>query len=91
MKTASDATRLEAVYIDMGGTLETLVYDDAMRAAACERIQRVLREAGIAMPLTLIQFLDCVKSGLQRIHHEPKSPNASCHLPSFGETTSWFS
>ncbi len=66
MQVTLDATRLKAIFFDMGGTLETLACDDAMRVVACEHILRVLRDAGIILPLAPIQFLDCVKNGLRR-------------------------
>jgi HAD superfamily hydrolase (TIGR01549 family) len=66
MQVNLDSTQLKAIFFDMGGTLETLDYDDTMRVLACEHILRVLRQAGITLPLAPLPFLDCVKSGIQR-------------------------
>jgi HAD superfamily hydrolase (TIGR01549 family) len=57
---------VRAVFFDVGGTLETIVHDDAMRLVACEHILRILREAGAHTLPPPMELLDHVNAGLSR-------------------------
>jgi putative hydrolase of the HAD superfamily len=59
---------IQAVFFDMGGTIETFGYTRELRLDATPGIQHRLISAGIDLHLTNEQLSEVVSSGLQRYH-----------------------
>ena len=59
------ATTLRAVAFDLGGTLEDLYYDDAIRRQATRDLQRFLSERGLDPRLPLPELQATVVSGMK--------------------------
>ena len=59
------ATTLRAVAFDLGGTLEDLYYDDAIRREATRDLQRFLSERGLDPCLPLPELQATVLSGMK--------------------------
>ncbi len=57
-------TPIRAVVFDMGGTLEDLYYDEAVRAQATRGLQELLRECGIDLRLSLPALQSTVIDGI---------------------------
>jgi putative hydrolase of the HAD superfamily len=58
--------KIQAVFFDMGGTIETFGYTRELRLEATGVIQQRLLQAGIDLKLTREQLLKAISSGLQR-------------------------
>ena len=56
--------RIETVFFDMGGTLETLAHDEPLRRAACVDLRRFLRDHGISVEGSDESFYRSVTDGL---------------------------
>lgn len=59
---------IQAVFFDMGGTIETFNYDRELRLNATPGIQERLSAAGIELGLTDERLLDVVLDGMRRYH-----------------------
>jgi putative hydrolase of the HAD superfamily len=59
---------IQAVFFDMGGTIETFSYTRELRLEATPGIQERLLSAGIALHLNNEQLYDLVVNGLDRYH-----------------------
>lgn len=57
---------IQAVFFDMGGTIETFGFTRALRLEATKVIRQQLSEAGIDLPGTDEQLLDLITDGLSR-------------------------
>jgi len=57
--------KIQAVFFDMGGTIETFYYTREMRLDATAVIQQHLIQAGIGLPLTIEQLYETIVSGLE--------------------------
>ncbi len=62
------AVKLQAVFFDMGGTIETFWYSRELRLQATPGLRQHLLSAGIDLPLQDDQLLDVVTAGLDRYH-----------------------
>lgn len=60
---------IQAVFFDMGGTIETFWYDQALRLNATSAFQEKLSEAGINFPLGREALYQAVSDGLARYHN----------------------
>ena len=58
--------RIQAVFFDMGGTIETYGYTRELRLEATRELQTRLKFAGIELPLSVEELLDVITDGLQR-------------------------
>ncbi len=58
--------RIQAVFFDMGGTIETFSYTRELRLEATRELQARLERAGIVLPLSIEELLDLITDGLQR-------------------------
>ena len=56
----------QAVFFDMGGTIETFGYTRELRLEATPIIQRYLAQAGIDLHLTNEQLYEVISGGLGR-------------------------
>ena len=56
--------RIETVFFDMGGTLETLAYDESLRRAACVGLRRFLLEHDLVVDGTDDDFYRSTTEGL---------------------------
>ncbi len=59
---------IQAVFFDMGGTIETFSYTPALRLAATPGIRRRLGAAGIDLGLSDEQLYQLISAGLDRYH-----------------------
>lgn len=59
---------IEAVFFDMGGTIETFWYSRQLRLQATPGLQRLLLAAGVDLPLNTEQLYDLISNGLVRYH-----------------------
>jgi len=59
---------LQAVFFDMGGTIETFSYTPALRLAATPGLRRILSAAGIDLGLGDEQLHALVSTGLDGYH-----------------------
>jgi putative hydrolase of the HAD superfamily len=59
---------IQAVFFDMGGTIETFNYTREFRLKAIPGLQQQLAAAGINLQLTGEQLLDVISRGLKRYH-----------------------
>jgi putative hydrolase of the HAD superfamily len=59
---------IRAIFFDMGGTIQTFTYNRDLRLAATPGLQKLLRSAGIILPLDNQQLYELVSSGLKRYH-----------------------
>jgi putative hydrolase of the HAD superfamily len=59
---------IQAVFFDMGGTIETFGFTRESRLRATPEIQRRLRSAGIELDLSNERLLEVVSDGLERYH-----------------------
>lgn len=59
---------IQAVFFDMGGTIETFNYTREFRLQAIPGLQQRLSAAGIDLQLTDEQLLDVITTGIQRYH-----------------------
>jgi putative hydrolase of the HAD superfamily len=57
--------KIQAVFFDMGGTIETFYYTREMRLEATAVIQQHLFQAGIDLHLTIEQLYETIVSGLE--------------------------
>ncbi len=57
---------IEAVFFDVGGTIETLYYDDELRLAATAQLRHQLVEWGLDPGLTTEELYQVIKKGLLR-------------------------
>ncbi len=57
---------VQAVFFDMGGTIETFCYTRELRLKATPGIQQLLRNAGIDLGLTNEQLYEVITAGLMR-------------------------
>jgi len=55
---------IEAVFFDVGGTIETLYYDDELRLAATAQLRHQLVEWGLDPGLTTEELYQVIKKGL---------------------------
>jgi putative hydrolase of the HAD superfamily len=60
---------IQAVFFDMGGTIETFWYTRDVRLEATPGIQNMLLAAGIDLHLNTEQLYDLITDGLVRYHH----------------------
>jgi putative hydrolase of the HAD superfamily len=56
--------KIQAVFFDMGGTIETFEYTREIRLEATRLIQQKLEQAGIDLCLTIEQLYDVISTGL---------------------------
>jgi putative hydrolase of the HAD superfamily len=61
--------KIQAVFFDMGGTIETFGYTQELRLEATADIQRRLSQAGIDLHLTNEQLYKVISCGLGRYKH----------------------
>ncbi len=59
---------IQAVFFDMGGTIETFWHTPALRLEATPGIQQKLVSAGMQLHLSHEQLLAVISSGLERYH-----------------------
>jgi len=59
---------IQAVFFDMGGTIETYRYTPELRLDATPGLQQRLASAGIDLPLTNEQLYTAITEGLKRYH-----------------------
>jgi putative hydrolase of the HAD superfamily len=59
---------IQAVLFDMGGTIETFSHTRQLRLNAVPGLRKILRSAGISVPLKDDELLDLISAGLQRYH-----------------------
>jgi FMN phosphatase YigB (HAD superfamily) len=59
---------IQAVFFDMGGTIETFWHTRKLRLERTPGLRSRLASAGIRLDLTTEQLLDVVVSGLDRYH-----------------------
>ncbi|MBN2499700.1 MAG: HAD family hydrolase [Anaerolineales bacterium] len=59
---------IQAVFFDMGGTIETFNYTRALRLGAIPGLRQLLVSVGIGLPLQDDQLLDVISDGLRRYH-----------------------
>ncbi len=57
---------IQAVFFDVGGTLETIYYDDELRLAATARLRQQLIEGGLDTGLTIEELYQVIQKGLLR-------------------------
>ncbi len=57
---------IQAIFFDMGGTIETLTFDDDMRLAATHKIYQWLVEQGLNPGLPAQELYQVIKAGLKR-------------------------
>ncbi len=57
---------IQAVFFDMGGTIETLSYDDELRLAATVQLRQQLAERDLDPGLATEELYQLIKTGLQR-------------------------
>jgi len=60
---------IQAVFFDMGGTIETYSYTRQLRVEATPGISQILLSAGIELPLNNEQIFDLVSTGLKSYHN----------------------
>ncbi len=60
--------KIQAVFFDMGGTVETFWYDRQLRLQATPPIKHILARAGIDLHLTHPELYQVVSDGLDRYH-----------------------
>jgi putative hydrolase of the HAD superfamily len=60
--------KLQAVFFDMGGTIETFRYDRALRIKNACQIRACLEKGGIQLALTDEQLADVITSGIAAYH-----------------------
>jgi putative hydrolase of the HAD superfamily len=58
--------KIQAVFFDMGGTIETFGYTPELRQQATPAIADFLHQAGIDLPLRGTQLYEAIQSGLER-------------------------
>jgi putative hydrolase of the HAD superfamily len=58
--------KIQAVFFDMGGTIETYGYTRELRLKATPGLRQILACAGIELPLSDEQLLETVSAGLER-------------------------
>lgn len=58
--------KIQAVFFDMGGTIETFEYTREMRLEAVPVLRAFLNQHGISLPLSDEQLLDVIADGLKR-------------------------
>src|SRR5574338_531022 len=58
--------KIQAVFFDMGGTIETLCFTHQMRLEATKTLRQKLEDAGVDLPAGDEQLLDFITSGLSR-------------------------
>ncbi len=59
---------IQAVFFDMGGTIETYWYSYELRMNATPGIQKILDAAGIELGLSTETLLEVITAGLQKYH-----------------------
>ena len=59
---------IQAVFFDMGGTIETYGYTRALRLEATPGLQQQLLAAGIDLHLDNEQLFEVISAGLERYH-----------------------
>ena len=59
---------IQAVFFDMGGTIETYGYTRALRLEATPGLQQQLLAAGIDLQLDNEQLFEVISAGLERYH-----------------------
>jgi hypothetical protein len=58
--------KIQAVFFDMGGTIETFRYTRELRLEATAVIDRRLKDAGINLQLSNEELYDVISTGLER-------------------------
>lgn len=58
--------KIQAVFFDMGGTIETFSYTRELRLETTALIEQRLTEAGIQLPLSTLELYDLISAGLVR-------------------------
>lgn len=61
--------KIQAVFFDMGGTIETFDYTSELRLQATSDLHQLMAEAGLNLQLTVEQLYTVVTAGLARYHH----------------------
>lgn len=72
---------IQAIFFDMGGTIETFWYDQELRLQATPQIQWLLSRGGIDLGLSNTELCQVVSEGLERYHRW--SLSSQQELPTF--------
>ena len=59
---------LKAIFFDMGGTIETFNYTEAMRLERIAGIREILNSAGLDLEYSNQELYDLVSQGFKRYH-----------------------
>ncbi len=68
-------TSIRAVIFDLGGTLEDIYYDDAVRLEAASGVRALMIERGLDPGLTATALHEAIRSGLGAYQHLRESTN----------------
>ena len=68
-------TSIRAVIFDLGGTLEDIYYDDAVRLEAARGVRALMIERGLDPGLTATELHEAIRSGLGAYQHLRESTN----------------
>ena len=61
---------IQAVFFDMGGTIETFWYTPELRLRATPELRRMLNHAGLDLGINDQELCDVINSGWERYHKE---------------------